>query len=117
VGRAQIENSDIEQEREIAKKFIEKILVKKVIPTIDDLKNLLLQGYLVICHVNSRKLNNKPGYAGHAVVVKGFDDKHFFLHDPSFTSPHRSVEFSLFEEAWAYPNDKIKNIIALKLKS
>lgn len=67
--------------------------------------------------VNSRKLNNKPGYSSHSVVLKGLDGDHFFLHDPSFPiSPHRSIEFSLFESAWAYPSDKIKTITAIRLR-
>lgn len=117
VGRAQIEHGDIEQERGLAKEFIKKMAIKKSIPTIDDLKNLLTQEYLVICNVNSRRLNNKEGYSGHFIVVKGFDDKYLFLHDPGLPPfKNRLVDFNLFENAWAYPNYKAKNIIALKLK-
>ncbi|MCX6764089.1 MAG: peptidase C39 family protein [Candidatus Nealsonbacteria bacterium] len=118
VGESQIEHSDIEQERKIAKDFIKKIPIEKRIPTMNDLKNFLSQGYLIICIVNSRKLNNEPGYSGHFVVLKGFDDEYFFIHDPSFpTSPHRLVKFSFFENAWAYPNDEAKTMVALKLKN
>ena len=119
VGKAQIEHSDIKQERKFAKEFIKKITIEKVIPTIDDLKNLLKQDYLIMCNVNSRKLNNKEGYSGHFVVIKGFDDKHLIINDPgsSRAAKNRLVDFDLFEKAWAYPNEKAKDIMAFKSKN
>lgn len=116
VAEAQIEHSDIEQEQRICKEFIKKIDVEKRVPTIDDIKNLLGEGYLIKCNVNSRKLKRKEGYAGHAILIKGFDDKHLFIHNPGLPPQENiPVQFSLFEEAWAYPNDNAKNIIALRL--
>lgn len=116
VGEDQIKNSDIKQERKIAKEFIKQITIEKRIPTMVDLKNLLRKGYLILCNVNSRKLNNKEGYSGHFVVVKGFNNKHLIIHDPgpTHTSKNRLVDFDLFKGAWAYPNAKAKDIIALK---
>ncbi len=116
VGKSQIKHSDIEQEKKIAKKFISIIDIKKEIPTVNDVKNLLVQNYIIIVNVNAKKLNNKDGYAGHFIVIKGFDDKNFYVHDPGPQHKNLLVKFNLFEKAWAYPNERAKNIIALKLK-
>ncbi len=117
VGKLQIKHSNIEQEKKIAKKFISIIDISKKIPTIKDIENLLAQNYIIIVNVNAKKLNNKNGYAGHFIVIKGFNDKNFYIHDPGPPS-HKNllVKFNLFEKAWMYPNKKAKNIIALKLK-
>lgn len=117
-GNAQIEHSDIEQERRLATEFIEKVAVEKRTPTLEDIKDFLSKGYLVICNVNSRVLKEEPGYVGHSVLVIGFNDNRFYLHDPGVPAfENRAVEFSVFERAWAYPNDKAKNITAFRLES
>jgi len=117
VGKAQIENSDIEQEIEVAEEFVKMVTIKKDIPEIDDLKDFLTQDYLLICNVNSNKLNNRDGYTGHFILIKGFDDDNFYIHNPGLpAAENQSVGYSLFEKAWAYPNDKAKNVFAFKLK-
>ena len=71
----------------------------------------------MICNVNSHKLNNEKGYAGHYVVMKGYSETGFVLHDPGLPAQeNRFVNFEDFEKAWAYPNKKARNIIAFKLK-
>lgn len=109
------ENSDLEQEINFAKTFIQKIGIEKRIPEIDDIKKLLEDGYLVICNVNSYMLNNKERYTGHFVVVKGFSDTDLILHDPGLPpQENRVVDFATFEKAWAYPDEVAKNIMAFK---
>ncbi|MCK4553482.1 C39 family peptidase [Candidatus Parcubacteria bacterium] len=116
VGKSQIKHSNIEQEKKFAKNFISIIDIKKKIPVINNIKSLLVQNYIIIVNVNAKKLNNRDGYAGHFIVIKGFDDKNFYVNDPSSQHKNLLVKFNLFEKAWAYPNEKAKNIIALKLK-
>ena len=117
VGNVQIRNSDIAQEIELAKKFIKVIDIKKEIPKEEDIKKFLTKGYLVGANINSALLNKKEGYAGHFVMVKGFNNKGFIIHDPGLPGlENRKVEYGLFEKAWAYPNKKAKNIMAFKLK-
>ncbi len=82
VAKAQIEHSDIPQEIKLAKKFAEVIEQEVRIPTVQEIPKFLDLGYLVGCNVNSRVLNNKPGYSGHFVVVKGYEDGMLILHDP-----------------------------------
>lgn len=117
VGEAQIANSDIEQEIFLSKQFINKIKTETRIPTINDIKKLLENGYLIICNVNSHILNDKSGYCGHFVVIKGLNENNFVMHDPGPPPlQDRIITFDKFEEAWAYPNKIAKNIMAFKLK-
>lgn len=115
VGNEQIKHSDIAQERNLAKQYIEKIGIERKIPNLKEIKDYLEAGYLVGCNVNSKKLNGKEGYVGHFIIVKGFDDDNLIIHDPGLPALEgRKVDFETFEKAWSYPNDKSKNIMAFK---
>jgi hypothetical protein len=115
VGKAQIEHSDISQELEFAKKFSEVIDIEKRIPTIEDVKKLLQDDYVIVVNVNSRVLRKTDGYSGHFIVVKGFDEDGFILNDPGLPGiENMKAGFELFEKAWAYPNEKAKNIMAFR---
>ncbi|MBP7708188.1 C39 family peptidase [Candidatus Pacearchaeota archaeon] len=117
VGQAQIKHSNIPQEMELAKILVKEVGIERRIPTKEDVKKLIEEGYLVICNVNSRKLNGREGYSGHAIVITGFDDTGFFIHDPGLPPmENRFVEYPVFEKAWAYPEEKAKNIEAYRLK-
>ena len=66
--------------------------------------------------MNSRTLNEREGYSGHFVVVKSCDAKELVLHDPGPPpTPQRRVILGVFEKAWAYPTERAKNIVAIKL--
>lgn len=118
MGNAQIKNSDIEQERKLSKLFLDKIKTQKAVPQKEDIIKLTDKGYVVAVNVNSRVLNGKDGYSGHFVVIKGYDDKNFILNDPGLPGKeNRLVSFDIFEKAWAYPSEKVKNIMAFKLIS
>jgi uncharacterized protein YvpB len=74
-----------------------------------------MQGYLVLCLINSCILHNKTGYIGHSVLIKGFDYKHLIMHDPG--PPMQEEKFILrehFEKAWGYPNARVKYLTAIK---
>jgi hypothetical protein len=115
VGDAQIQHSDVEQERRLAKGVVKNVTVVKAVPGINDIKNLLLDGYVVICNINAPAVNEQPGYSGHFVVVKGFDDEQLILHDPGLPPlENRQVKNKIFESAWAYPDQNSKNIIAVR---
>jgi ABC-type bacteriocin/lantibiotic exporter with double-glycine peptidase domain len=117
VANEQIKNSLISQEIELAKEYIQKINITKAPPNLDKIKSLLQAGYLLLCNVNSQSLVGKKGYTGHFVVVNGFDKSHLFIHNPGLPPrENQQVSFSQFNQGWAYPNDKAKNIIALRKK-
>ena len=62
-----------------------------------------------MCMVNSRALNNKEGYLGHSIVIIGYTNQEFVLHDPGLPPlENRRVAYELFEKAWAYPDEKAK---------
>jgi hypothetical protein len=112
----QITHSDIAQEQQL---YTELLAVGGVIeqrvPTFDDLHELLAQGYLVICTLNSRKLNGLPGYVGHAVVVCGADDQNVTLNDPGPAAQEaRQVSRQNFLAAWDDPNENAKSAIAIQ---
>lgn len=116
VGDEQIKNSDIEQEISLAKQFVNLVDTKKEIPEIDDIKNLLKEDNIIIVNLNSRVLDGKGGYCGHSVVIKGLNNKEFIINDPGLPGiENRKVDFNTFKKAWAYPNEKSKNIMAFKL--
>lgn len=118
VGSEQIKHSDVDQERKLAKEYVDKVDIQRTIATVDDIKNLLNEDYLVGCNLNAKKLNNQPGYVGHFVIVKGFDERNLILHDPGLPPmENRVVDFDTFEKAWAYPEAKVKNLMAFKLNT
>jgi len=115
VGKEQTAHSDIDQERQYAKEAVKNQIFECRTPEITDLKHLLDQGYLVICNINSRTLNNKPGYVGHFVLVTSYNQDVLTLHDPGpEPRQNRKVDFAAFERAWAYPDQKNKDYIAVR---
>jgi len=117
VGREQIVHTgNLSQEMELARQFVESHLAEKRIPAVEEIIELLRQGYLVTCNVNARTLNSKEGYVGHFIVVKGVTDRSLIVHDPGLPAlKNRDVDLALFERAWAYPNDTARNIVAFRL--
>lgn len=117
IGQAQIAHSDIAQEIAYAKQIVAADIADSRIPKIAELKKRLDERYLLICNLNSRILNNKEGYSGHFVLLTGYTDSGFVLHDPgSPPRKNREVRFARFERAWAYPNEQAKNYIAIRKK-
>lgn len=113
----QIKNSDIPYEQKTYKTYLSTMGYAKRAPKFNDIANYLANGYLVICLVNSRKLNGKSGYSGHAVVVYSIDEGYVHFHDPG-QPPHiaRKATLQEFEAAWAYPNNEAKGLIAITKK-
>lgn len=73
-------------------------------------KKLLDQGYYLMLSLNSKALNNQPGWVGHKVVCYGYDECGVIIHDPGLPPhPARYVAFDLFKKAWGD-----KAIIAIK---
>jgi len=117
VGRAQVEHSDIEQERRISKDFMKQVDTEQRLPALQDIKKLLREGFLVVCNINARALDQKPGFAGHFVVITKLDGKQITLHDPGLPPlKNRKVTAARFEKAWAYPDKQAKNIMAFRHK-
>ena len=117
VGEAQIKHSDIDQERAFSKRFIQRVKIQKRIPAIDDIRELMEQGFVVIANINSQALDSEEGYTGHFVVITGIDHRSIVLNDPGLPGRESyGVSLKNFEKAWAYPDEKAKNILAFKLE-
>jgi len=114
----QIANSDIPYEQGLYQQLqTSDVTLENRVPEFGDMKAYLDAGHLITCTVNSRKLNKKPGYAGHAVLVYDLDDQHVTFHDPGLPPlAGRRLTLNDFEAAWAYPNEQAKGFIAMKYK-
>lgn len=116
VAQAQVEHSDIQQERRLAREFVQEVGVDKRIPSMTDIVTMMNDGYLVTCNVNSHALRNRPGYAGHYVLITGYGDSELVLHDPGLPPlKNRAVSAEVFERAWQYPNKTAKNVTGMRL--
>lgn len=116
VGQWAFDHSNIPKEIERIKKLQSYGVIERREPTIADIKQLLDEGYLLRIGLNSSKLNGREGYAGHAVVVFGYDDEHIIFHDPGIPpAPNRKATYVEFENAWADPNEFIKELDAIRL--
>lgn len=117
VANAQEVNSDLVREQQLAFEFIKKGgKVEYRIPTLDDLKYLLNENYLIICNINANLLYNYPGYSGHFVLPLEIADQEITLHDPGLPpAPSTKVTLDIFEKAWGYPTEKEKNVLGIKL--
>jgi len=115
-GKAQIEHSNIELARKGAKENHKYVKEIKKVPELKDIQNYLTKGYLVKCHVNSKALNDKEGYYGHAVLVYHVENNFVYLHDPGLP-PRKSwkIAKSKFLKAWAYPSKELIGFSAYKL--
>jgi len=114
----QIKYSNIDEERQFYQLAYDRgVNIENRLPDLDEMAEQLADDYAVICTVNSRKLNNQPGYVGHSVVILSINDNEVVLHDPGLPpQPERHVSRELFEQAWADPNENAKNYIAIKPK-
>lgn len=116
VAREQEANSDLSREQTLAAQFAKKATLEKRIPSWEDLKSFMKDGYLIICNINSCKLFDREGYAGHFVVPVRLEKDHLILHDPGLPpKPSLKVERTIFEKAWGYPTESAKNLLALRL--
>lgn len=114
-GEAQARFSDLPTERRRMKEYLKLGIWQNKAPTLRDVRRLLCEGYLVICNLNSHALDGIEGYAGHSVLVFDIDDKHVTLHDPGLPPRrNRKVPRAVFSRAWAYPDKKARNLLALR---
>lgn len=118
VGKAMIDNSVVGQEFEYAKALLEEIPIREGVVTIQDIRDVIKEGYAPICVINASVLNKKEGYVGHCVVIKEVGEDTVTLNDPGLPPvENRNVSFDDFEKAWACPTEKEKNLLAFKLKT
>jgi hypothetical protein len=77
------------------KRFIHKKL------SFEDLEAFFKKGYLVSPTININALENKKGYAGHAVLITDIDKKFITFHDPGLLPmPDSKIKKKYFIKAW-----------------
>lgn len=84
------------------------------------IKEQISNSKLVIATVNRNKLQNKEGYKGHFILIKGFTDDAFICND-ALLGEDMLIPFKTFIDAfyyinWEIPEDKteyIKDIVVL----
>lgn len=114
VGEAQIANSDIDRERDVARRFAEIAPLEYRIPDLADVQAELRRGSVVILNVNAAALHGVRGYSGHFIVVCDVDEQTVTLHDPGLPpSPSLRVPRGQFECGWAYPVARDKNMLSI----
>jgi len=119
VGDYQFRKSPICRVVDEAKVLVqeENIEISYSIPSTNTLTSLLEEGYLCICNVNANTLIGQSGYAGHFILVYGFDKEKqvLYIQNPGPPPVEGSpIPVSTFEKSWAYTGENYKNILAVK---
>ncbi|BAZ09813.1 hypothetical protein NIES4071_16260 [Calothrix sp. NIES-4071] len=115
LGNILIKCSNISDEIDNASKLIQRLPLSCRPARIEDIRQLLACGYLIICLVNWCKLNAHIGYEGHYVLVYDISETHIYLHDPGLpTYISQALTITEFEQAWAAPTQRDRNLIAIK---
>jgi len=109
-----IEMSDIESEIENANKMLDENIFELRDSTFEEVEKWFKGNYVIILTVNSRQINNESGYAGHFVILTGFDKNNVYIHDPSIKNgaASRKVDKDLFIKAWCERTKK--NVVLIK---
>ena len=93
-------------------------------PTVDELKEFIAEGYVVIAPFAGRQLGN-PFYSGegplyHMLVIKGYDEKHFITNDvgtkrgENFIYPYQTMMSAMHEWHDTDINLGMRKVIVLK---
>ena len=114
-GQAQIEHCELSYEMENAGQLGAVVQTRQSLPTWEDMGTLVNQDYLIVCNVNSKALNRKPGYSGHFVLIYEVNDESVEMHDPGPPPQEsRRVLRDNFIKAWEYPSSIERNLMAFK---
>ncbi len=107
-------HSDIIYERQVAGVYAPYIK-KTPPPDFSHIRQLLDEGFIIVCGVNLNALNAQKGYAGHFVVVYGMANQQIYLHDPGPPAmAARQIPAALFDKAWSYPTVNDRTILAFR---
>ena len=117
-GGAIKETKNLAKARKMNRKYAD-LGVNQVQPAYFALmKRFINQGYVLICHINSRALQKKEGYMGHFVVVYDYSGNNLILHDPGPKHPKKGFKISHknFLKPWGmYSKSDTRNFYAFKL--
>lgn len=112
-GTIQIANSDLPVVLDDAKRFLENgnVESQRRTPTLDDIRASIHDGGYVIPLVNSRLLKSETGYAGHFVLIYGYDETGVIFHDPGLPAQAaRRMAWRDFDKAWSSPSESHRSM-------
>jgi hypothetical protein len=110
-----LKRSNLAQIKPMVPKFLKTVGLETRPATIGDVDALLSDGWLVGVDLNSRALNDRPGYAGHMVVIFDSSNDNFWLHDPGLPPhPNRQVSRQKLSEAWFWSGRENAGLMAVK---
>lgn len=81
---------------------LDKNLVTNRRATVQDIRKSIDDGRYVMLLINNEALNGKAGYAGHRVLVYGYDDNGLIVHNsgPSHAGEGKHISWKLLDKAW-----------------
>lgn len=78
----QLKNTNLLEITPLLPKFLTTVNHIQKSPERGDIDRLLGEGYLVTVQLNSRVLNDRPGYVAHMILVLQQDGEDYIAHDP-----------------------------------
>lgn len=114
VLESQLRHCDMKAEMSFASQLFVNTTVKHIMrsATLSDVTDSLSQGVPVIVSLNPYILDRESGYAGHAVVVIGYNNNAIIYHDPGIPARKSHViSMTIFERAMLYPSARDGRII------
>ncbi len=118
-GKKQAECTDMSIVLEDAKNFLKanNIETIKEVPSLENIRSHIKEGWYAIPLVNGEKLNLKKGYYGHSLFLYGFNDKAVLFNDPGPPFEEaREETWELFEQAWSSPSKETRGVTFYKPK-
>lgn len=117
-AKNQIKNTALEDEQKYAKAMLSKvdsITLKERSYTVEDIEQLIADGYLIIPTINPYKLYDSSGYSGHAVLLYNVEADQGVYHDsgPHNAQAGRKRPLNKFVEA-GLDNGKMEGLIAIR---
>lgn len=102
----QVEHTNILAMQPYIPSFLEKVKVESRSPMLSDIDAMLDDDRLVFLTLNSRALNDRPGYVSHAVLIIAKDGDEYIMHDPGLPpQPYRHVARSQVWKAMGGDNN------------
>lgn len=87
------EHSTIRDMRDYIPEFLQSIAYECRQATLADLDNMLSEDRLVFLSVNSKVLNDGPGFSSHAILILAKEGDEYIAHDPGLPPhPYRRIE-------------------------
>ncbi len=85
------------------------------IPTLDDVRTAIDNGWYLIPTINQRILQADPDFAMHSVFAYGYSERGVRIHNPGPPATEASeIAWDLFEKTWSSPKESSRQMIKIK---